>query len=130
MTTGIACGENGCRMLTQAEAEAILESVQQAKRERNERIPDETTALRAMMDAWIRLKDFGWRDATYAPADNSPLRLIEVGSTGIHNGYRDEERRFWIDDGDTWPSRPILFKPKETFVAPPSEPPAVVENET
>ena len=57
------------------------------------------------------LKKLGWRHIMYAPKDRSPMLLIEPGSTGIHEGYRDEIS-FWICDGDVWPSDPILWKPK------------------
>jgi hypothetical protein len=72
--------------------------------------PDEKPHLDAIFHAWRALQELGWRDAIYAPRDSSPLLLIEAGSTGVHEGYRDDIG-FWIYDGDTWPSRPILFKP-------------------
>ena len=71
--------------LTRAEAETILEACQKAEQDRAERMPDEKTAINALFDAWLRLKDFGWRDAIYCPKDGSFFDVIEAGSTGIHN---------------------------------------------
>lgn len=104
-------GECGTYTLTEAQKQELWDSAMQAKAERDARLPDEASCLHAIRDGFYRLKDLGWRDATYAPADNSPLELIEAGSTGIHKGHRDNERRFWIEaDSDLWPSRPILFR--------------------
>ena len=103
----VACGTF---TLTKGQQAAILESVALAKKERETRMPDEQSAIRALFDAYIRLKDFAWHDATYAPI-GEPLEVIEVGSTGIHKATRDDERRFWIHaDNDSWPSRPVLFR--------------------
>jgi hypothetical protein len=62
--------------------------------------PDEKPHLDAIFHAWRALQELGWRDAIYAPRDSSPLLLIEAGSTGVHEGYRDDIG-FWIYDGDT-----------------------------
>lgn len=97
--------------LYEDEATVIMAAVKKAKADRHADIPDQATALRVMMDAWTRLKEMGWREAQYAPTDRSRLELIEVGSTGVHRGYRDEQRRFWVIDGDTWPSSPVLWRP-------------------
>jgi hypothetical protein len=105
---GIACGEGGCVPLTAEEAQALYVAAMRERDERAARLPDEISALRAMFDAYTRLQELGWREAIYAPLA-FPLELIEVGSTGVHRGYRDEIG-FWIDDGDTWPSRPCLFR--------------------
>lgn len=96
--------------LTREVADALLAHVDAEKKRRAETMPDEQSAIRVMFDGWVRLKDFGWHEATYAPADGSPLELIEAGSTGIHHGFRDDERRFWIQENDTWPSRPVLYR--------------------
>ena len=102
----------GTFTLTEAQKQELWDAAMKAKAERAERLPDEAACLRAMTDAHHRLKELGWRDASYAPANDSPLELIESGSTGIHRGHRDAERRFWIEgDGDLWPSRPVLFRP-------------------
>jgi hypothetical protein len=88
-------------------AEALLTAANQARDERARQMPDEAAALRVLHSAYTRLKELGWRVAIYAPVDK-PLLVIEAGSIGIHRGYRDSERCFWVDDA--WPSSPILFK--------------------
>ena len=109
-TGGIMCGDGGCVHLTPDEAKAIWDAAMQEKTDRAARLPDEQSAIRAMFDGWARLKELGWRDASYAPT-GTPLDVIEVGSTGIHYATRDSERRFWIHDSDTWPANPCLFRP-------------------
>ncbi len=75
-------------------------------------MPDERAAIRHAHDAYQRLVELGWREVASAPCDRSPLLLIEPGSTGIHRGFRDAERRFWIAEAhDLWPSRPMLYRP-------------------
>jgi len=70
----------------------------------------ERQAMTNIARAIRALERLGWRAPMYAPKDQS-LLLIEARSTGLHEGYRDEIS-FWICDGDTWPSEPILWKPK------------------
>lgn len=91
-------------------SEVSWAAVEAAKVARHAAMPDEATALRVMHEAWTRLKELGWRDAIYAPI-GCPLDVIEVGSTGIHRAERDNQRRFWIHDGDSWPSSPCLYRP-------------------
>lgn len=100
--------------LTRAEAEAILEAARKEESARAERMPDEQSAISAMFQAWLRLKELGWREAMYCPKDGSTFHAIEAGSTGIHECSYDGK---WPDghyliyaDGDIWPSHPILFK--------------------
>lgn len=107
---GILCGNAGCIHLPPEDAAAIYERAKRQQAERVAKYPDEESAIRAMFDGYTRLKEMGWCDASYAPTDGSPLQVIEVGSTGIHEATRDSERRFWIHDGDTWPSTPCLFR--------------------
>lgn len=53
----------------------------------------------------------GWREAHTAPM-NIRLWLIELGSSGVHEGWRSEDG-FWIFDGEeTYMSNAILFKVK------------------
>lgn len=96
--------------LTRAEAADILAQIDRKEAARAERMPDEQAAIRTLFDAYQRLKELGWRDAMYGPADGSALEVIECGSSGIHKAYRDEKRRYWIVDGDVWPSDPVLFR--------------------
>ena len=72
---------------------------------------EEKALLVAMFRAFDALRQLGWQDAMYAPRDNSAFLAIEAGSTGIHECTRDNEGRFWVYDGDLWPSRPVLWKP-------------------
>jgi hypothetical protein len=102
---GFKCGG----MLSPEDGEAMLAAAREARAARAEEMPDETAALKVLHRAFTRLKELGWREANYAPVGR-PLLLIEAGSTGVHQGDRDAERRFWIHDQDTWPFKPILFK--------------------
>lgn len=81
--------------------------------ERAERMPTEADAIQLMFECRLRLKEaFGWRDVMYAPRGGSRFLCIELGSTGVHTGYRDDKGRFWVvDEVSTWPSHPVLFKP-------------------
>jgi Lar family restriction alleviation protein len=70
---------------------------------------DEHALLLVLMQAWLGLKKLGWRDFIYCPRDGSPQQFLEMGSTGIHDGYRDEEGRVWLGP-DGSPSHPYLFR--------------------
>lgn len=100
--------------LTRAEGEALWQAAKAAEAKRAEDMPDEQAALDALQRAYTRLKELGWRDATYSPKDGSTFKAIEVGSTGIFDcSYWGEwPNGGWHvhDAGDLWPSRPILFK--------------------
>lgn len=71
--------------------------------------PEERGCLDIIQSQYTMLKSLGWNDVIYAPKGKD-LLLIEVGSTGIFKGYRDEAGSFWVYDGDEWPSKPCLFK--------------------
>lgn len=63
-----------------------------------------------MFSSYDALRRAGWKEIIYAPKDIE-LWLIEAGSSGFHARYRDDEGSFWIvDDRDTWPSYPVLFR--------------------
>lgn len=96
--------------ITRAEAADIVEACERARKARAAQMPDEATALRVLSDAYERLTELGWRASMYAPRDGKHFKAIEAGSSGIHDCYRDPEGRFWVCDGDTWPSNPILFR--------------------
>lgn len=90
----------------------IWAAAQAEARTRAADMPTEQRAIDSLFSAWYRLKEMGWKEAYYAPADRSPLEVIECGSTGVHRGFRDEERRFWVEDGgDLYPIMPVLFRP-------------------
>jgi hypothetical protein len=101
--------------IRQDEADRLLEQIEQEKARRETLMPDEKSAIHAMFDGWLRLKDFGWREAIYCPKDGTPFEVIEAGSTGIHRCHYSGEwpnGHWWVEDeGDLWPSRPILFRP-------------------
>jgi hypothetical protein len=68
--------------LYQSEANDLMARIEAATARRNELMPDEEAAIRMMMDAHTRLKDFGWRDAVYCPKDGSVFKVLEPDSTG------------------------------------------------
>lgn len=82
--------------------------------QRDEHLPDEQAALKAMVEAYDRLRRLGWREAIYSPKDGSAFEAIEAGSTGIHRcRYQGEwpNGQWWIEDDDTiLPAHPILFR--------------------
>ena len=101
--------------LKRSEADALWERAEHLKRQRAADMPTEEAAIVTMFQAWLRLKELGWREATYSPKDGTPFKAIEPGSTGIHDCiYMGDwpNGGWWIqDEGDLWPSRPCLFKP-------------------
>lgn len=109
---GIACGKSGCRHIDQEAVEKLWAEAQAAQRTRAANMPTESKAIHALFDAWYRLKELRWREAMYVPRDGTLCEFIECGSTGIHRGHADENGRVWLhDDGDMWPSNPVLFRP-------------------
>lgn len=103
--------------LRASEAELIMDAADKAEKRRAEIMPTEQDAVRAMWDAYRRLEELGWRNATYCPRDGRMLLFIEAGSSGIHEGHCDDQdtayRRptVWLHDhGDLWPSQPVLFR--------------------
>lgn len=107
---GLKPHECGTFTLTNAEKQELWQAAMRQKAERDARLPDEMACARALADALHRLQDLGWRDAHYARGELADVEMIEVGSTGIHRGYRDQYG-FWINaDGDTSPSRPLVYR--------------------
>ncbi len=100
--------------LLQSEADAILKKCDEEDARRKELMPDESTAIRMMFDAWLRLKQLGWKEAIYCPKDGSVFDAIEPGSTGIHHcNYQGEwpNGSWWThSEDDVFPSHPVLFK--------------------
>jgi hypothetical protein len=89
----------------------IMAAVEKSRAAAASDMPSESDALLVMFRAYQRLTELGFREATYCPSDGKIRELIEPGSTGIHRGYRDDNRRFWImEAGDLWPSSPCLFR--------------------
>lgn len=82
-------------------------------------MPDEAAALRVLFAAYERLKALGFKDAVHCPKDGKARQFIEVGSSGIHVGHREDDGAVWLADaGDLWPSRPILFRELPVPVVP------------
>lgn len=113
------------------DAEKLFAQIDAAKARRAELMPTEQDAIRAMFEAWQRLRELGWRDGRYMPTNGEKHAGIQCGSTGIHamTATRDEgpfgaltARTIWTTyDGDIWPSSvpPVLFRPwNETDVQP------------
>ena len=65
--------------LYESEAKDLMARIEAAEARRNELMPDEDAAIRMMMDAHTRLKDFGWRDAVYCPKDGSVFKAAAAG---------------------------------------------------
>lgn len=104
--------------LTRAEADALWQRVKEDKARRDALMPDEEAARKLFFEAWLRLKDFGWREACYCPKDGSTFHVIEPGSTGVFSCHYEGEwpkGSWWIHcgDGDIAPSRPVLFKERQ-----------------
>lgn len=85
-----------------------------AKNKRAEDMPTEKDAIEAMFQCYLRLKELGWNDASYCPKDGSKFKVVESGSSGIHDCHYDGKWPngiYWVHDaGDLWPSRPVLYK--------------------
>lgn len=100
--------------LTHAEAQALHAAADAAKQKRTNEMPDAPSAIRAMFEAWQRLKELGWREAQYCPKDGSAFEVIEAGSTGIfecrYSGEWPDGHYLIAAHGDIYPSRPILFR--------------------
>lgn len=111
-------GQGGYRHepLTREEADEIIKRSYEAKEKRAADMPTEEDAVRAMCDAFHRLKELGWKETMYlSSAKLGTMRLIEPGSGGIHEGHYDGEwpdGSWWLhSEGDLWPSKPCLGKP-------------------
>lgn len=107
--------------LRKDEAEALWASCEADRERRASDMPDEKAALKVLFDAWLRLKEMGWREAMYCPKDGSPFQIIEAGSTGIFDAfYRGKWPDGYIishDEHDSYVNRPggvLLFRPKST----------------
>lgn len=102
--------------LTRAEGEALWKAAEEAQKRRAESMPDEQSAIKAMFNAWQRLKELGWNDTMYCPKDGTKFRVIENGSTGIFDCTYDGEwpNGHWttFDEHDAYPSSiaPALFR--------------------
>lgn len=79
-------------------------------------MPNEESAIKLMFDAYDRLRQFGWREAMYAPKDGTHFQIIENGSTGIfdcaYSGEWPNGQWMLYDQYDCYPSSisPALFR--------------------
>lgn len=99
--------------LRKSEADALMQSIDEAKRRRAEMMPTDRDAAKAMFEAWYRLKELGWRETMYGPT-GEVVRVVEPGSSGIHEAVRHDpwpEKTWWSSDAEMWPMNPCLFKP-------------------
>lgn len=116
--SGHRCGQIDC---SADEWEATEIASLKEKVARSALMPTEQDAINLMHDCYRRLEELGWQQAIYCPKDGSEFDALEAGSTGIHRCYYDGEwpqGHWWIaEDGDLWPSRPILYRPTEKEVA-------------
>lgn len=102
--------------LTRAEANALWEACEREREDRNARMPNEQAAIRALFNAWQRLKELGWNDGRHCPRDGTHFRVIELGSTGIFDCVCDGEwpNCTWttFDGLDAYPSSqaPTMFR--------------------
>lgn len=100
--------------LPSEQAQKIYDAAMAARSKRAADMPDVETALRVMTEAYHRLEELGFRNAVYCPKDGSAFEVIEAGSSGIHRcSYHGDwpTGSWWVEDnGDLWPSRPILYR--------------------
>lgn len=104
---------------TESIATNVMREIERSEKKMAEIMPTEKDALHLMFAAYERLKDFGFNNSCYCPKDGSVFDCIEAGSTGIHKCvYKGEwpNGKYWIlDQGDMWPSRPILYRPIDNY---------------
>lgn len=108
--------------ITESEADAIIKKIDESKARRAEAMPTAEDAARAMFEAWYRLKELGFRDPRYAPADDRQKKCVQLGSSGIHEvrcTTNPAGGKWWWHDseGDTWPYDPALYLPDEQEAA-------------
>ena len=104
------------KIVSEEELDRMLADIEKTKQKRAEKMPTEKAALEQMFEAYTRLKEMGWNDAIYCPKDGTMFSSISAGSTGIHKcNYTGEwpTGSWWVYDGDVWPSRPILWRPRK-----------------
>lgn len=104
------------KKMTAEEAKELWEKSEADQARRLENMPTELDALLALFEAYQRLMELGWSDASGCPKDGTVFEVIEAGSTGIFDCHYSGEwpkGSWWIHEaGDLWSSRPILFRLK------------------
>lgn len=105
---------------TKQEAECAFTALRQqwakaATEEPDLRTEREKELLRQLHQTVEALKREGWKDIDTCPKDGTVFLAIEAQSTGVHraNYWGQWPSGGWhiFDAGDTWPGRPILWKP-------------------
>ena len=75
---------------------------------------NEQKLIDKLFECYEGLKKLGWRDIIYCPKDGTRFKVIEIGSTGIHDCVYVGEwpTGSWeiLEGGDVWTSHPIMFK--------------------
>ncbi len=106
---------SGARVTMDDEINLMAMWAEADKRAKDWRDAGEVKLLERMNDAFEGLKACGWKEAIYCPKDGTVFLAIEAGSCGVFPCYYRGEwpkGSWWIEaHGDTWPSRPILWKP-------------------
>ncbi len=110
---GQACGPV---VVSEADHEALEAAIARDKAALAAKLPTDHDAIAQINEAVRRLQDLGWKDPVHCPKDGSTFDGIEIGSTGIHPFLylgTWPKGDFWLQaDGDLWPSRPILGRPR------------------
>lgn len=102
--------------LTAEQAKELWESGEKSRAERAARLPDDASAIKAMCEAYGRLKELGWNDIMYCPKDGTRFEVTENGSTGIfdcvYEGKWPDGHWMTFDETDCYPSSiaPALFR--------------------
>jgi hypothetical protein len=100
--------------LSAEQAFALWEQTERHIAERAAKLPDEQSAIRAMFEAFDRLRELGWSEIMYSPKDGSWFDVLEPGSTGIHRCHYVGEwpDGHWYGPDDEWYGRmrPMLFR--------------------
>jgi len=103
-----------CRQVTKEQFDDLIAQVDAEKARRAAAMPTEQDALNQAHEAYLRLKELGWNDATYCPKDGREFDSIEFGSSGIHRcHYMGEwpDGHWWVAEaGDLWLARPSLYR--------------------
>jgi hypothetical protein len=109
--------ECGFGRISAGRAQQLWDQAEAEEAKRAAEMPTEQDAIKALWNAYQRLRELGWNDAIYCPKDGSEFDAIEAGSSGIHRCHYTGEwpdGHWWVAaDGDLWPSRPILYRPSE-----------------
>ncbi len=103
--------------VSQMDSEALFASIQSEIAQRAAAMPTEEDAMVAMLQAFERLKELGWKEAMYCPKDGTLFWALEPGcsAAGVcqYLGTWPTGRYWTHSGGDLWPSRPALFKPMD-----------------